>query len=900
MRRTLAGIASVLVGMSATAHAGIQVDFDVSGRQSSEVTEPGWSPWVSTASTSLTVNAVAFKVAKSGSASNLTTVWSKAMVQAPNYARVIGDGVSTDATSNGAIQLTISGLSAGTHSLLAYHNSVDGTQWGDVSVSVDGSNKASGITPSKGALLIDKAAYSHVTFTVASGKTVTIVYSSSKNVVVNGLLLDVPDPKYQASTCYPADRDWHADGDTGYMTLSWKAASGAKSHGVYIGNDSASVEKATTSSSLYKGSQTGTTYKLVNPSVHKVWWWRIDETDANGNVTPGKLWAFERRRLAFPDAEGYGRYAHGGRGGKVVHVTNLNDAGAGSLREAVENGIGPRTIVFDVGGIITLKSRLTITDSRITYAGQTAPGKGIVVRSCGFGAAGIRDCIIRFNKVRVGYTGTTWDGTGMAGADYSIMDHVSESWAIDEGFSSRNGKNLTLQRTMIAEALNVANHSNYPAGTEHGYAGSIGGDVGSFHHLLLAHNEGRNWSFAGGLDAAGNYAGRLDIFNNVVYNWGHRATDGGVHEGNFVGNYYKEGASTEIHVMINAQLEGAGSGSQAYYLHNNILQKPDGSFTCDGTDDACGRKYSLSGGQVLDWTVWSSKPFFPSYAKIQTAKDGYKDVLSDVGMTMPVFDDHDKRIVQEVLTGKNRYKGSVSGKSGIPDRESDVGGYESYPTTTRASNFDSDADGMPDWWETWIGTNTKSGSGDVSESNADRDDDGYTNLEEYLEWMATPHVETAMGKTVTFNMADLTRGYTNGPNWKAAASSCADLAVKDSILSITPKSACGVTYLSFTVTDKDGSSKTRNLGLFVTGSLTTEVAPKARRPEWKLENGRFGFYAPSAGRLSVRDLSGRQEMSVDLGGDQWFSIPEAKGRMRVATFEGDGVHETRLLTPVLR
>lgn len=898
-RRFVGTLLAVAVS-SVPAHAGIQIDFDVSGRQSSEVTEPGWSPWVVSSATSLAVSGVTFKIAKAGSASNLTTVWSKAMVQAPNYARVIGDGVSTDATSNGAIQLTISGLSAGTHSLLAYHNSTDGTQWGDVSVSVDGSTKASGIVPSKGALLVDNSGYSHVSFAVAAEKSVTIVYSSSKKLVVNGLLLDVPDPKHQASGCYPLDRDWHADGDSGYITLSWKAASGAKSHGVYIGADSASVEKATTSSSLHKGSQTGTTYKLVNPSVHKTWWWRIDETDANGNVVPGRLWAFERRRLAFPDAEGYGRYAHGGRGGKVVHVTNLNDAGAGSLREAVENSIGPRTIVFDVGGVITLKSRLTITDSRITYAGQTAPGKGIVIRGCSFGTAGMKDGIVRFNKVRVGYTGNTWDGTGLTGADFSIMDHVSQSWAIDEGFSSRGGKNLTLQRTMIAEQLNVANHQKYPAGTGHGYAATIGGDVGSFHHNLLAHNEGRNWSLGGGLDAAGYYAGRLDIFNNVVYNWGGRATDGGAHEVNFVANYYKEGAATTQHNALKVDLEGAGKGSQAYYYHGNVLQAPGGSFTCDGSKDDCGRTYTLSNGQVLDWTLWNAKPFFPSYAKIQSAKDAYKDVLSDVGMTMPVFDDHDKRIIQETLTGKNKYKGSVSGKSGIPDRESDVGGYESYPTTSRPSGFDSDYDGMPDWWESFIGTNAKSASGDFSESNADRDDDGYTNLEEYLEWMAAPHVEAAVGKTVTFDLSTLTAGYTNGPTFKVSTSACADLTVSGSTLSISPKSACGVTYPSFTVTDKEGSSKTRRIGLFVTGSVTTGVARTEVAPDWRLENGRYGFYAPVAGRFKLRNVSGRQEMAVDLVADQWFSLPEATSRVRIAEFQGQGVRVRRVLLPVAR
>ncbi len=110
----------------------------------------------------------------------------------------------------------------------------------------------------------------------------------------------------------------------------------------------------------------------------------------------------------------------------------------------------------------------------------------------------------------------------------------------------------------------MAGHANYPEGTAHGYAASISGDIGSFHHNLLAHCYGRNWSLAGGLDGNGDFAGRLDIFNNVVYNWGTRSTDGGAHEVNFVGNYYKPGAATSIFVALNAQYESF-PGTQQYY-----------------------------------------------------------------------------------------------------------------------------------------------------------------------------------------------------------------------------------------------------------------------------------------------------------------------------------------------
>ena len=243
------------------------------------------------------------------------------------------------------------------------------------------------------------------------------------------------------------------------------------------------------------------------------------------------------RHLAFPTAEGYGRFALGGRAGRVIKVTNLNDSGAGSFRAAVEAD-GPRTVVFDVSGLITLESRLIIrkTNSDLTIAGQTAPGNGICIRKYNVGMLGATNVIVRYLRVRPGnISGMTLDGMGMASSDDCIIDHCSISWTLDESFSSRGGKNITLQRTLISEALNEAGHKKYPVGTQHGYAASIGGDIGSFHHNLLAHCAGRNWSLAGGLTKSNStYAGRLDLRNNVIYNWKTRATDGGAHEVNFV------------------------------------------------------------------------------------------------------------------------------------------------------------------------------------------------------------------------------------------------------------------------------------------------------------------------------------------------------------------------------
>jgi len=432
-------------------------------------------------------------------------------------------------------------------------------------------------------------------------------------------------------------------------------------------------------------------------------------------------------RLAFPTAEGYGRFAQGGRGGRVIHVTNLDDSGPGSLREAIE-AEGPRTVVFDVSGLITLESRLIVrkNHSYLTVAGQTAPGKGICLRNYNFGMLGASNVVIRYIRVRPGNTsGQTLDGMGMASCNDCIIDHCSISWTLDESFSSRGAHNITLQRTLISEALNAAGHKKYPPGTQHGYAASIGGDVGSFHHNLLAHWAGRNWSLAGGLSKPRNeYAGRLDLRNNVVYNWKSRATDGGAHEVNFVANYYKPGPATTFFFALNAQY-GGFPGTQQYYFADNIME---GRFGL--TNQAEGRKATTERGGTLpqDYSPWVEKPFFEPHVKTETAAEAYTNVLADVGCNFPSLDEHDRRVIAEVRAGTFKYKGSVTGLPGLPDSQEDVGGWEEYPEVRRAVDWDSDRDGMPDDWEKEHGLNPK----DPADRNADFNGDGYTNLEKYL------------------------------------------------------------------------------------------------------------------------------------------------------------------------
>ena len=431
--------------------------------------------------------------------------------------------------------------------------------------------------------------------------------------------------------------------------------------------------------------------------------------------------------LAFPTAEGYGRFAAGGRGGRVLHVTNLSDAGPGSLRAAVEAS-GPRTVVFDVSGLITLESRLIIrrTNSDLTIAGQTAPGDGICLRKYNFGMLGATNVVIRYLRVRPGnLSGMTLDGMGMASSDHCIIDHCSISWTLDESFSSRGGKNITLQRTLISEALNEAGHKKYPPGTQHGYAASIGGDIGSFHHNLLADCSGRNWSLAGGLGKNPVvYTGRLDLRNNVVFNWKTRATDGGAHEVNFVANYYQPGPATKYFYALNAQY-GGFPGTQQYYFADNVMP---GHFGL--TNQAAGRTATTErGGRLpVDYSPWVEKPFFDSFVKTSSAAEAYTNVLANVGCNFPVLDEHDKRVIAEVRSGTVKFKGSKTGLPGLPDSQDDVGGWDNYPEVHRAADWDGDGDGMPDAWEKTHGLNLK----DATDANKDLNGDGYTNLEKYL------------------------------------------------------------------------------------------------------------------------------------------------------------------------
>lgn len=888
----------------------VKIDFDMAGRTTAEVTESGYTPWVVDEATadSLTVNGVKFVLKKGTAGTSLGTDWYKAGVQSPNYARLVCDGVTVkDANAGGQIELRIKGLPAGQHTLLTYHNNVQASTntFSPIDILVNGTLVTNNLVATNRVLQTSAARISYLTITAQANTDVVVLFRSEtsgaetiKNVIINALELNTPNLTQQARLPVPAHENEHLETANGNFTLGWTSGPGNPTHNVYFGTDSALVANATTSSSLFKGNKPNgtTTHAVTGLYSMLTYYWRIDEV-VGSVVTKGNVWMFRRAQKAFPGAEGYGRYARGGRGGKVVEVTNLNDNGPGSLRAAVTNDIGPRTIVFTVSGIITLNSRLVLSQPYVTVAGQTAPGKGICIRSAPFGFTG-NDVVVRHMRLRLG-AGATYDGMGLTGANYSIMDHCSVSWTIDEAFSSRNSRNITLQRTLISEALNAAGHQNYPSGTEHGYAATIGGDTGSFHHNLLAHCYGRNWSLGGGLDGNGYYAGKLDITNNVVYNWGSRATDGGANKVNFVNNYYKPGQGTTYFKALNAQHEAVGLGMQQYYFAGNVMP---GYF--DENSQSNGR---VASGQSVSYTTFVSAPFFPSNVTTQSAKTAYKHVLSDVGCSQPVFDTHDVRIVNETLNGTYTYTGSVTGKKGFPDHQSDVGGYESYPNVTRASGWDSDHDGLPNWWESIKGTNVNSASGDFTDSNADTDGDGYTQLDDYLEWMANPHYSTVNNAPVAVTLNQLSKGFTASPSYSVSGASGGTVTLASGVATFTP-SSLGLGSYSFTVSDAEGASMTRKIHILNTATAVALAAAPAVKTEhveagfhvWPVPNHGDFFISlknvKQTGKLLVYDAAGKVVFSRAITPNE--NVPVHLGNpglyiLKVFGVEGDAVLFTR-------
>jgi hypothetical protein len=626
-----------------------------------------------------------------------------------------------------SVEMIIAGLEPGRHSLVTYHNRLENTSGSRYEIRVDGTLKVEKLAPTIKAYDETEVAYSYVEFEVTD-RPVVISFKADgsgtdNGVTINGFEIDSSDPRTKAIRPSPAHLDEHADADSGALRLAWTAPRTAVSHDIYYGTDRSAVATADRSSPLYRGNRNAIGITVEKPSQFLNYYWRVDEVDSSGRVARGDVWHFRVRHLAFPGAEGFGRFARGGRGGRVIEVSNLDDSGPGSFREAIEAN-GPRTVIFRVSGVIHLKSPINIRSGDLTVAGQTAPGDGICFRGYPVGTwPSSSDIIIRHIRVRVGdEAGRSFDGVGLGGA-HTIFDHCSISWSIDEGLDSRTAQDATFQRCIISEALDDS-FQRHP----HAFGASIGGKMASYHHNLLAHCTGRVWSLAGGYDNAVRFAGYLDIRNNVVYNWKHRTTDGGAKQVNFVGNYYKPGPASDVFHLVMPDA-GSPTDPQMYYITGNLMEgKPD------YTDDNW-KGVNLKDRGLLS-RIKSDQPFFPSYVRTSSAADAYRDVLGDVGATRPRQDEIDRRVIREVRDGSFTYRGSKGHLPGIIDTPTDLGPNPWPEYTTYDVPADSDHDGMPDAWEIKRGLNPHSPRGDFSEANGDPDGDGFTLIEDYLNELA--------------------------------------------------------------------------------------------------------------------------------------------------------------------
>ncbi|THU39788.1 polysaccharide lyase [Niastella caeni] len=467
--------------------------------------------------------------------------------------------------------------------------------------------------------------------------------------------------------------------------------------------------------------------------------------------------------LAFPGAEGGGAYSFGGRGGKVFVVTSLEDRGPGTLREACEAG-GARIVVFNVAGIIRIKSPLIIRAPYITIAGQSAPGDGVCVAGESVWI-NTHDVVIRYMRFRRGETnvGRRDDAIGGNPIGNIMIDHVSASWGLDENMSMYRHMyndstgipeqklgtvNITIQNSIFAEALDTYNHS---------FGSTLGGENCTFMRNMWANNTGRNPSVG--------WNGTFNFVNNVVFNWMHRSSDGGDYRAmyNFINNYFKPGPVTPKNTPVGHRFLKPESGRSKLkykvygraYVHGNIMEGYD-AITKNNWAGGVQVEDESNAGEYTDFIKWNEPLPMPKMT-IVSATEAFGYVIKNAGATLPKRDAVDIRIAEQVKTGKINYKEGVplpekqfehrklpidSYKLGIITDPAQVGGYPEYKG---APYKDSDNDGMPDDYEIKNGLNPKN----AADASLDKDKDGYTNIEAFLNSLVSmSNVKPDLSKTV--------------------------------------------------------------------------------------------------------------------------------------------------------
>ncbi|HET9907728.1 MAG TPA: hypothetical protein VFQ23_13835 [Anaerolineales bacterium] len=505
----------------------------------------------------------------------------------------------------------------------------------------------------------------------------------------------------------------------------------------------------------YIGASTGTTNPDTLPTVSVPTSTSVAPTSTSilptsttlPAITPGVVQPPTGPVVAFPGAEGFGAQSLGGRGGRVIEVTNLNDSGPGSLRECV-NAQGPRTCVFRIGGTITTQSEIIVTNPYLTIAGHTAPGGGITLRAAQnyheepF-IINTHDVIIRYVRFRAGAAavpGSSRRSLTISNGAYNIMiDHCSFSWATDQPLLLIDGvRNTTIQWSIVSEALANSTHMEEGVFQEHSTGLSVSGKnyrstqrTGNItiHHNLLAHNGGRNPQNAG--------YGLEDVVNNIIYNWGGQGFT--THDlqanvpSNIVANYFKAGVNSTGAEIRASHTNDANTGPQIYVYGNIGPRRPS---------DTLPHINSVSSGDQ----IYVVPNRFPAPAVTTTSADvAYRNVLLKAGVRIPMLDAVDKRILEEVKNGTGKIIDCVSANEltspincasrvyvspadytryGISDPLDSKG----WPVLAAGTPpQDTDHDGMPDTWESARGLNPN-----TNDSAQDRNGDGYTNIEEYL------------------------------------------------------------------------------------------------------------------------------------------------------------------------
>lgn len=472
---------------------------------------------------------------------------------------------------------------------------------------------------------------------------------------------------------------------------------------------------------------------------------------------------------AFPGAEGFGRYVTGGRGGKVYHVTTLEDNNSvGSFRYAI-NQTGKRIIVFDVSGTIELKSTLQLKKPNVTIAGQTAPGDGICIAGYPFQIS-TNNVIIRYMRFRVGSSNVTvsgadgWDGLGSLDQKNIIVDHCSVSWSIDECCSFSGCSDITLQWTLVSQSLVNAGHNK----GAHGYGGNWGGSGASYHHNLLAHHGSRTPRL--GPRPTTQTDERMDMRNNVIYNFGGNGCYGG--EGmsvNIVNNYYKPGPGSPTGDK-GKRIAGIGIRTKEYcttypayapmmhvwgkYFVEGNVNSQYGDVTEDNWTYGMYNQIDAGGNDgtytaVTKDTIKLDAPIENIPVTMHTAQNAYDKVLKYVGASIK-RDALDEIMISDTRDGKASFTGTGNG-SGFINTENDVkyaDGTTGLPTLTgTAAPTDTDQDGMPDAWETANGLNPNSSSDAALYS---LDSKGYyTNIEVYINSLVEEMVKSQNADAIT-------------------------------------------------------------------------------------------------------------------------------------------------------